>query len=134
MKTRYLIALAAHLERIQATPLSKRQRHFDIGTVFCRGKVNPTGANRCGTAACAMGETPFVPLLAKAGVRISRGDGVLTLRGEYRSYDTLAQKLFGITEAESDDLFSPAGYVVPPTPGDVAAKIRALVAQYKAAA
>lgn len=133
MKTGCLLALARHLERIEATPPEKRSRAFDIEYVFRKGVMPRTRANRCGTAACAMGETPFVPVLAKAGMRYNRRGVLVNARfPDTMGYDYLAMRLFDIDMTTADDLFSPVGYVMDPTPGDVAAKIRAVVARYKA--
>jgi len=135
MKTRYLLALAAHLERIEATPPEKRSRAFDIEHVFRKGVVPRTRMNRCGAAACAMGETPFVPVLAKAGMQYNHKGYLVNARfPDMLGYDYLAMELFGIDMDTSDHLFSPSGYAEPPTPGQVAARIRAVVAKHKAAA
>ena len=136
MKTGYLLALAAHLERIEATPPNKRRRKFSINTVFRRGQTPCTRANRCGAVACAMGEAAFVPMLRdKGGLALGRLHE-LTLDGERIDYVNAAQRLFCIDQETAHHLFSPA--VDPdyndPTPGQVAARIRSVVAAHKAAA
>lgn len=128
--------LADRLEKIEATPLKKRKRFFDIGTWVRFGDVRTDGV--CGTAACAVGEATFMQRFRDLGLRWSKRHHDPAFKGELGWY--AVHKFFGLNNDEAEYLFTGTAYrsIVDPdrrsirpsskvTPGLVAARIREFV-------
>lgn len=122
-----LSALAQRLEKIHATPPEKRKRIFDMSTWI--------DYTSCGTAACAMGEACYIPLLKQAGLRttwnseMSMRIPVLIRRGRKYYGEQAGRVLFGIDEHQSYELFMHGDLGTEPK--DVADKIRAVIEEKK---
>ncbi len=110
-----LLLLAERLEKIQATPKKKRTREFDMKSWVHK--------NKCGTAACAVGEATFIKRFRDLGLRYSGRHAGPSFKGHL--YWSAVQKFFGITAHEATRLF--AALYTNHDPGDVAASIRGFV-------
>ncbi len=90
----------------------------------------------CGTAACAGGWACSIPEFRKAGLKLIKSNLVCVQAygcewiPEYEGYfaDDAMRKFFDLDKMQTDSIFMPGGYDRPPTPAEVAAKIRAVVA------
>lgn len=125
MRIDRLKILAAHLEKLEKTPRPKRPRIFDMHLWWFPG--DPGSRQRC--KACALGEATTIPKLAKGGLLIKNNNGLAPRVPEYRnSSGYLAAALFfKLPYPQARSLFSPG----PKTPGEVAKKIRRLIAESK---
>jgi len=111
-----LLVLAEFLE----TKVPPKQ--FDI-EVFKRGTA-PTLSD-CGTAGCALGWCPSIPEFKALGWRWR----AMPVWGRRISTFDSAADFFEINSDASCNFFEADAYREPPTPGDVAARIRAFVAE-----
>lgn len=115
MHTDRLLLLADRLDEFEPAK-------FNICTYY--------SANECGTICCALGLATTMPEFEELGLERTHGGVPL-----YEGYVALgaARLLFGLDIKEAGDLFLPYGYAASPnlpTPKEVAAKIRRLVARH----
>lgn len=142
IRVRFLSVLAQHLEKIEALPSAKRRREFDMNDWLTKRVSTVQQKTVCGTAACALGEACFIPLLKHAGLKLSSPHRTPAVRKTFSLYRTpmivrgkgrghyggaAAMQLFGISASTADFLFMPDGSSND-TPGKVAARIRRVIA------
>lgn len=103
-------------------------KRFDMG-VWGTGPLS-----KCSTAACALGWATAIPSFRRAGLTtLPTFDGGFAV--EYRSNDgstygaSAAEQFFGIRSDDAALITDPAFYSTPPTPKQVAKRIRKLVAE-----
>lgn len=95
-----LLLLADRLDKIDALPLPKRHREFNL-SVWVR-------KDECGTAACAVGEATFIKRFRELGLRYSKRENSPAFKGLLNW--PAVQKFFGITHHEATSLFTEGGY------------------------
>lgn len=105
-----MLALADYLESVP-------EANFDMGAwhITWQGAARVYQGPECGTVACAMGHACDMPLFQDLGLRLTRtlvtdretyADVGIEGRDDVRDGYEAAEVLFGITDAQSQDLFS----------------------------
>jgi hypothetical protein len=104
-KRELLREAAAIVDGIPVNRFNLAQVLYRNGAPNYRGKLSP---NHCGTVGCALGWLSLHPEFQALGLT-NNDQGGLLLNGEWCHYAEAGAQIFGITDAESADLFCPAG-------------------------
>jgi hypothetical protein len=91
---------------IDGIPVSR----FNLNAVCVntQSMSNQTNPQHCGTVGCVMGWLGMHPDFKARGLGFTRGEyPMLTLDGCAMDYATIGAKVFGMTETQAENLFSP---------------------------